>query len=51
MLLTHILSKEQVSLSPLTIYDRGHTQNIGLRGLDTMYKQLTDAVKKRVDAL
>lgn len=33
------------------VYDRGHTQNIGLRGLDAMYKKLTDTVKKRVDAL
>lgn len=33
------------------VYDRSHTQNIGVRGLDTMYKKLTDAVKKRVDAL
>lgn len=33
------------------VYDRGHTQNIGLRGLDGMYKTLTTEVKKRVDAL
>ncbi len=33
------------------VFDRAHTQNVGLRGLDTMYKKLTDTVKKRVDAL
>lgn len=33
------------------VYDRSNTQNVGLRGLDTMYEQLTVAVKNRVDAL
>ena len=33
------------------VYDRGHTQNIGLRGLDIMYQDLVNAVKQRVDAL
>ncbi len=33
------------------VYDRSQTQNIGLRGLDTMYRNLTDAVKTQVDAL
>jgi len=33
------------------VYDRGHTQNIGLRGLNRMYKNLTLEVKKRIDAL
>jgi chromosome partitioning protein len=33
------------------VYDRGSTQNIGLRGLDTMYKKLVATVKGRIDAL
>jgi chromosome partitioning protein len=33
------------------VYDRAHTQNIGLRGLDSMYKNLTAALKQQVDAL
>ncbi len=33
------------------VYDRHYTQNIGGRGLDVMYRQLTDALKVRVDAL
>jgi len=33
------------------VYDRGYTQNIGLRRLDTMYKDLTETVKNRVDSL
>ncbi len=33
------------------VYDRNFTQNIGSRGLDVMYKDLTNAVKTRVDAL
>ncbi|CAE6767983.1 hypothetical protein R69619_03705 [Paraburkholderia nemoris] len=33
------------------VYDRHYTQNIGNRGLDVMYRDLTDALKTRVDAL
>jgi chromosome partitioning protein len=33
------------------VYDRGDTQNIGLRGLDEMYENLTLALKNRLDAL
>jgi chromosome partitioning protein len=33
------------------VYDRGQTQNVGLRGLDTMYKTLTKFVKNQVDSL
>lgn len=33
------------------VYDRHYTQNIGGRGLDTMYRQLTSALKTKVDAL
>ncbi|RQU43471.1 chromosome partitioning protein ParA [Burkholderia cenocepacia] len=33
------------------VYDRHYTQNIGSRGLDVMYKDLTDVLKTRVDAL
>lgn len=33
------------------VYDRAHTQNVGNRGLHTMYKNLTSALKKRIDAL
>ena len=33
------------------VYDRHYTQNIGNRGLDTMYQSLTTALKNRVDAL
>jgi chromosome partitioning protein len=33
------------------VYDRANTQNIGGRGLHTMYRQLTEALKARVDAL
>ena len=33
------------------VYDHSHTQNIGHRGIHTMYKKLTTALKKRIDAL
>lgn len=33
------------------VYDRAFTQNIGNRGLDSMYRNLTAAMKDRVDAL
>lgn len=33
------------------VYDRASTQNVGQRGLHTMYEQLTSALKARVDAL
>lgn len=33
------------------VYDRHYTQNIGNRGLDVMYKDLTAVLKTRVDAL
>jgi chromosome partitioning protein len=33
------------------VYDRAHTQNVGSRGLNTMYEKLTAEVKKRVDQL
>jgi chromosome partitioning protein len=33
------------------VYDRGDTQNIGLRGRHDRYRDLTAEVKKRVDAL
>jgi len=35
----------------LPVYDKGDTQNIGTRGIDVMYRNLTATVKKRVDAL
>ncbi|MCA1968094.1 MAG: AAA family ATPase [Rhizobium sp.] len=33
------------------VYDRGSNQNIGGRGLHTMYRDLTAALKTRIDAL
>lgn len=33
------------------VYDRGYTQNVGGRGLNTMYEDLTDALKARIDVL
>jgi chromosome partitioning protein len=33
------------------VYERANTQNIGGRGLHQLYHDLTDALKKRVDAL
>lgn len=33
------------------VYDRASTQNVGQRGLHTMYEQLTGALKVRIDAL
>lgn len=33
------------------VYDYAHTQNIGNRGIHTMYQNLTKALKARVDAL
>lgn len=33
------------------VYERQNTQNVGGRGLDDMYRQLTDALKPRIDAL
>lgn len=35
----------------IPVYDRAYTQNIGNRGLHTMYQQLTNALKNRIDAL
>jgi chromosome partitioning protein len=32
------------------VYERGHTQNVGMRQLDVMYRDLTAVVKKRIDA-
>lgn len=33
------------------VYDRGGTQNIGYRGIDRMYRQLTGELKRRIDEL
>ena len=33
------------------VYDQGHTQNVGGRGLDAQFKKLTDELKRRIDAL
>lgn len=33
------------------VYDRANTQNIGGRGLHTAYRNLTAALKARIDAL
>lgn len=33
------------------VFDRAHTQNVGSRGLNMMYKKLIETVKKRVDTL
>ncbi|MGI0133513.1 MAG: ParA family protein [Candidatus Micrarchaeaceae archaeon] len=33
------------------VFDRSQTQNVGGRGLDSMYKKLVNVVKERVDAL
>lgn len=33
------------------VYDRGYTQNIGGRGLNSMYKNLTLSLKNKLDAL
>jgi chromosome partitioning protein len=33
------------------VYDRSYNQNVGSRGFHTMYKNLTDALKLRIDAL
>jgi chromosome partitioning protein len=33
------------------VYDRRGTQNIGDRGIDRMYRQLTDELKRRIDEL
>lgn len=33
------------------VYDRASTQNIGNRGIHTMYEELTAEIKQRVDAL
>ena len=33
------------------VYERGTTQNIGQRGLHTAYRQLTNAIKTRIDRL
>ncbi|MEA3036494.1 MAG: chromosome partitioning protein [Sphingomonadales bacterium] len=33
------------------VYDRGSSQNVGGRGFDRMYEQLTAALKTRIDAL
>jgi chromosome partitioning protein len=33
------------------VYDRGDTQNIGARGINTMYEQLTSVLKKKLDTI
>lgn len=33
------------------VYDRSGTQNVGHRGINTMYQRLTDALKLRIDLL
>jgi chromosome partitioning protein len=33
------------------VYEQPHTQNIGGRGINTMYQKLTEALKNRIDAL
>jgi len=35
----------------LPVYERGTTQNVGGRGLDRMYRELSVALKDRIDAL
>lgn len=35
----------------IPVYDRGYTQNVGGRGFDVSYRQLTAALKTRIDAL
>ena len=35
----------------IPLYERGATQNVGGRGLDRMYRELTAALKDRIDAL
>jgi len=35
----------------LPVYDQAHTQNIGGRGIQIMYRDLTAALKNRIDAL
>jgi chromosome partitioning protein len=37
--------------SGLPVYDRSGTQNVGQRGIDQMFRQLTTALKARIDAL
>lgn len=41
----------QAMASGVPVYDRSSTQNIGGRGIDTLYRQLTSALKARIDAL
>jgi chromosome partitioning protein len=33
------------------VYDRGYTQNVGGRGLDDQYTELTKTLKERIDAI
>ena len=33
------------------VYDRAYNQNVGSRGFHTMYRDLTNALKARIDAL
>ena len=37
--------------SGVPVYDRGGTQNVGHRGINGMFRQLTDALKTRIDVL
>ncbi len=41
----------QALASGVPVYDQGHTQNVGGRGLDAQFKKLTDELKRRIDAL
>ncbi|MDX8450377.1 ParA family protein [Mesorhizobium captivum] len=41
----------QALADAVPVYDRANTQNIGGRGLHTMYRELTDTLKARIDAL
>ena len=33
------------------VYDRGHTQNVGKRGIHRQFQQLTEKIKRRMDKL
>ena len=33
------------------VYDRSHTQNVGGRGLQRQFRELTNELKRRIDAL
>lgn len=49
--IVHGVGVSEALAERVPVYNRSNTQNVGYRGIDRMYKQLTENVKDRVDRL